>query len=715
MGRLLKIVLALLAALLVLMLGAAAVALLLVDPNEYRDEIETLALAQTGRTLTIDGELGLRVLPCCSVAIDDMRLGNPVEFDDPDFASVRSIRLGLRLLPLLFQQRVVVDEVVLDGLTVNLLRRADGVSNWEFETAAAPDAPPVDADASTTSLPELSVAGIRIDEASLVFRDDTAGTHVAVDELSVSTGPVAMGEPVTFDATLRVRDLVSQASVSAALKALFLLDGNVVSLSKFASTTTVSAPDLPGGSARITLSDGAIRADLESGRISLDGIATQIAAAGVELGIGVSGSIEGDAMALSGTLGIAPFSPRKVLATLGEPPIETTDPSVLSSAEAQADWSLTAERIDVSALHVKLDDSTITGGLGVRYGGPVAMNFTVEIDAIDVDRYLPPATEEAATGEATTAEPEPLPVETLRDLDLEGRAAIGRLVAGGLTLQNTLAVVRARDGLIRIDPSSADVYDGRYKGQLSLDVKTDVPKLSFTQSLESVQAGGILADLYAAENLQGRLQARIEGNGRGSTADELLGGLRGSVEFDLEDAVYTGADIWYEIRRAVALAKGKAGPAVPAEPQTEITALGFAGTLEDGVLRSNRLIAEIPFIRIGGGGTFDLVQNRIDYDLQARILSRPDFPDADDLADLERITIPIEVTGDAANPRINIDLAELAKNAAVEKGKERLLKKLGLDEPDEAADNTSDATAEPDARDEARKLLKKGLSDLFKR
>ena len=422
MGRLIKIVLAALSVLLVLMLGAAVAALLLVDPNEYRGEIEALVLEQTGRTLTIDGELGLLVLPCCSVAIDDTRLSNPVGWDESanavDFASVRSIRLGLRLLPLVFQQRVVVDEVVLDGLMANLLRRADGAANWEFETGAAPEAPTTEVDAPATALPELSVAGIRITEASLEFRDDTADMHVAVEELSVTTGPVAIGEPVEFDAALRVRDFVSQTSVSATLSSMFLLDGNVVSLSGLESTTEISAPELPGGTARILLSDGAVRADLDSGGISLDGIVTRINAAGVELDVAASGTIEGDVMALSGTLGSAEFSPREVLATLGEPPLETTDPSVLSAAEVQADWSLTAERIDVSSLSVKLDDSNITGGLGASYAGPLAMNFDIEIDAIDVDRYLPPATEESDAGEVDPAEPEPLPVEPLRDLNL---------------------------------------------------------------------------------------------------------------------------------------------------------------------------------------------------------------------------------------------------------------------------------------------------------
>jgi len=142
MSRLLKILLAIVGVLVVLLLGVAVAVMVLVDPNEYRGEIAAAVEEQTGRSFVIDGELGLRVLPCCAVAIDDTRLGNPPGFDEADFASVDSVRLGLQLLPLLFSQRVVVDEVRLDGLAVNLRRRADGAANWTFETGPPTEAPP---------------------------------------------------------------------------------------------------------------------------------------------------------------------------------------------------------------------------------------------------------------------------------------------------------------------------------------------------------------------------------------------------------------------------------------------------------------------------------------------------------------------------------------------------------------------------------------------
>jgi len=70
-----------------------------------------------------------------------------------------------------------------------------------------------------------------------------------------------------------------------------------------------------------------------------------------------------------------------------------------------------------------------------------------------------------------------------------------------------------------------------------------------------------------------------------------------------------------------------------------------------------------------------------------------------------------------AAPKIGVDLAELAKNAAVQKGKDILLKKLGLDEPesqDEAA-TQGDETSDQPQQESTEDLLKKGLRDIFKK
>ncbi|MGI9343357.1 MAG: AsmA family protein, partial [Gammaproteobacteria bacterium] len=193
-----------------LLLAVAVAVSLLFDPNEYRGEIAAFVEEETGRSFAIDGDLGLRVFPCCAVSIDDTRLGNPPGFDEPDFASVKSVRLGLELLPLLFEQRAVVDTITVDGLRANLIRRADGPANWEFETAVADDSAESSAESESgeteADLSGLSVAGISINDAAIEFLDRQAGTHVALESLTITTGQVRAGEAVDLDVEMQVRD-----------------------------------------------------------------------------------------------------------------------------------------------------------------------------------------------------------------------------------------------------------------------------------------------------------------------------------------------------------------------------------------------------------------------------------------------------------------------------------------------------------------------------
>ena len=727
MSRILKYILIGAAVVVVLLLGVAVAVSLLFDPNEYRGEIAAFVEDETGRSFAIDGDLGLRVLPCCAVSIDDTRLGNPPGFDEPDFASVKSVRLGLELLPLLFEQRAVVDRITVDGLRANLIRRADGAANWEFDTAIADDSAESSAESESTEteadLSGLSVAGININDAAVEFLDRQAGTHVALESLTITTGQVRAGEAVDLDVAMQLRDFDSEATVAAELDAglMFAEDAARVDLTDVVGTVKLAAPDLPEDGAMVELQRGDIRADLNTGAAQFENIAASLIAAGVQIDVEAGGEFAGEGFTLSGKVSVPEFSPRDALAKLGEPPIETSDPSVLGAVEASADWALTDKRIDISALNLRLDDSNVTGKLGSNYAQQATTTFDVDLDAIDLDRYMAPTAEDAGGASEAGSDDTDIPVDALRALDIDGRAAIGQLTAGGLSMQNVVANIKARGGVVRIDPSSADVYGGRYAGKLTIDVTGDIPRVTFAQTLDAVQAGGLMTDLYDAKNLEGLMQARLDGAGSGRTTDELIRGLAGSISLDLDDAIYKGADVWYEIRKSVARLKGKPAPEAPSDPQTEITELGFAGNFGDGIMRSERLLAEIPFIRIEGGGALDMLENQLDYRLRARMLSRPDFPDADDLADLEKVTIPITVTGAADDPKIGIDLQELAKDAAVQKVQGRLLKKLGLDEPEAAPDGEaapesgSNATEPATEEEKPRDALKKGLRDLLGR
>jgi AsmA protein len=241
--------------------------------------------------------------------------------------------------------------------------------------------------------------------------------------------------------------------------------------------------------------------------------------------------------------------------------------------------------------------------------------------------------------------------------------------------------------------------------------------------------GRLLSDAADMANLSGLGNVGIKATASGDTVGELLNQLQGDAAFDLQQGLYQGVDLWYEIRKARARLKKIESPAVPENPQTELSE--FAGTLNfsGGTVNNRDFIAKLPFMRLSGNGSINLLESSLDYDLLARVVETPVFADGDDLDSLRGLVLPIQIKGGIDAPQVSVDIGELAKSAAENKLKERLRKKFGLDEPESQKDTaleqpasdqpSSDQTssdqlsAEDQLKQDAKDKVKQKLRGLF--
>src|SRR5512134_3861247 len=97
------------------------------DPNDYKPQIVQLVKDKTGRTLTIEGDIGLKLFPKIGAEVGKVSLSDPA--GTAEFAGLNQAQVYLALLPLLSRQ-VVVDEVRVDGLRANLVKHKDGSTNF---------------------------------------------------------------------------------------------------------------------------------------------------------------------------------------------------------------------------------------------------------------------------------------------------------------------------------------------------------------------------------------------------------------------------------------------------------------------------------------------------------------------------------------------------------------------------------------------------------
>jgi len=704
--------------LVVLSLALSLIVLLLVDPNDYREQIETAVEAQTGRPLTIEGELDLDVLPCCGVSLGPLALGNPPGWQQQKFAEVNQAAVRVQVLPLLLDQELKVGEITLDGLELRLIRRSDGSTNWEF--ASSDQADDVDISDDEAVEPTLDVAGIRVTNGKLVYLDKAAGDEIRLANISLNTGRIRSGTPFDFSAGVDADGLLPDTRARIRLEGTAELPAGqtAAELASAELGIAASGPGLPESGADVTVALGRV-SGLGGDTVTVESLQLDAVLDALRVRLTGSGELAGEQPRFNGRLSIPEFAPRDFLNSLGGEPVATTDPDALQSFALEGDWSVSGDAAKLDNLSGRLDDTALEGILEVLSIERQALAFELELDRIDADRYLAPSTDEDAAEPAEPAESDgdeklDLPLNDLRALDLQGRIGIGALTFSGARLTDVDIVVSADDGLIKLRPLTAKLYDGTYAGNVRLNVRGNVPRLSVNEKLRNVQVQALLGDVGSVAPLSGVASMTIKGNSAGNTVNALIRRLRGDVSFSLEDAAYSGADLWYEIRKARALLQREAAPAPPASPVTRLQELAGSLQFADGKLQNRDLAAALDFMKLTGSGSVNLLDGAIDYSLQAQVTETPVFDDGTQLDKLTGLTLPVTVSGSLTDPSIGVDAKGVATELARDKVREKLIDKLGLEDDELEADGEPAADdAERDPEDEVKDRVKDKLRDLL--
>ena len=434
----------------------------------------------------------------------------------------------------------------------------------------------------------------------------------------------------------------------------------------------------------------------------------QLKAAGLQIDSNIDATRIIDAPQASGRLSVAEFSPRQLAARANIALPKTSDPQVLNTASLSLDFNGSLDAIELQGLKLSADDTQLTGNAAVRDFAQPAIRFDLAVDAIDVDRYLPPQpdTPPAPAPAGAAVEAAGLPLEPLRALDVDGRLSIGKLKAANARLADILLVTKAKDGQLRLHPLQANLYDGSYSGDIRMDVRGDTPKIALDETIKDVQAGPLLKDVLGEAPISGtaNLQAKITTEGTEPTA--MTKTLNGTVKMAFLNGAVEGINIGHMLRSAQARLKGK--PAPPEElKKTDFAELTASATISDGVISNKDLYAKSPLLRIRGKGSVDLPRERLDYRLVTTIVNTATGQAGKDLDELRGLPIPIRIKGPFADPKISLDLKS-ALNAKAKQKLEQKKKKLK-----EKADKAVIKEREK-IKEKAREEVDKALKGLFR-
>lgn len=747
--------------LIVLIIAAAALVTLLivVDPNDYKQEISSQVEKATGRKLILVGDIGLSVFPWVALELGPLSLSNAEGFKADSFARVDAAEVRIKLMPLLKKQ-LVMDTVVLDGLVLNLEKNNAGKNNWddlaEDDSAAGSGSKREinTDDTGTTGLTDVSIAGIKLTNANILWSDATTSENYRLENLNLSTEPLIPGKPTTIDVDF---DFISQkprveVGISLNTRASAGLDSQQYKLAGIDFSAQAKGAGLPFSKAVIAFT-GDINADMAKQLVTVDGLAITIKAnkgeqvidaslssqvsanlanqktilKAFDLSVGVtdpalpggkvdlilttdiSADMQQQTMTLSalavkahdllinghiqvnkilsdnpnfdGHVDINPFNLRQLADQMAIELPPMADASALELVQVKTDFTGSARQFSAKQLDITLDNSKLRGRLAVNDFTNPTIDFKLALDEIDIDRYLPTESkqEKASTPppqNAATAAANELPLDSIRQINTKGTLDIGKLTVNSTHSEKIHLEINAANGLIKLHPVSANLYQGLYQGNISLDARGRVLKFALHHNLKNVQVGPLLKDLTGDDKISGTANNRIKLRGSGANVDQIKQTLSGSGQFSFTDGAVKGVNIADSIRRAEAALKGETLPPSDAPLKTDFSSLTGSFTAAKGTITNKDLLAKSPLLRINGAGKIDLPTENIDYALKVTVVGTYEGQGGRDMSELKGLTIPVKITGDFDNPKPTVDLAKLIREQASQEVKNKVTDKL---------------------------------------
>ncbi len=270
-----------------ILLAGAVTLYTLFDAARLKEQFIQRVGQQTGRQLTIAGDLKLSIWPQIGLRTGALSLS---EVDGKsELLKLDSANVSVAVLPLL-SGKIEAKHIELDGLTLRLVKYRDGrlnVDDWLGKDASKGDSPspPLAAESPAASSYEISLAGIDIRDLRLTYLDERSGKTTEIRDLDLSTAEVVSN---TKERTLTVEKFkLAIHLVKDDLKLLLELVSPKLAMTSgilkadFAASLDLAGQTIPAGRLRMPANiqltadvlqrtaKGAVAAQLEESTIDL--------------------------------------------------------------------------------------------------------------------------------------------------------------------------------------------------------------------------------------------------------------------------------------------------------------------------------------------------------------------------------------------------------------------------------------------------------------
>ncbi|OOE41263.1 hypothetical protein BZG00_03630 [Salinivibrio kushneri] len=685
--------------LVVVVIGGIAAVLTTINPNQFKPLLVEQVKKQTGYDMVIGGDIAWQFWPSLGFSVEDVAIKNRPGFDEPDLMRLSQARLSVDVLPLM-SQTLQVGEIILQDPHVFIQTLSNGESNLTTTSqAAAPQTEPTpesDSSSETTSTEaktwNVSLQGLSVANASVVVKDDQAGTMTALRDVDLKVGNLATDVWTPLSLSLRGEQNDARFAVEGQGELKLASDVIQSQLRKLALTLSAEQGDMAIEQANITLDSFSLG---ETAKLGFN-----VNAQTADIDIESSGKAQ---VTIAKTQDKVTVQGLDMLTTLSGEPIPHQ--SLSQALAADIVFDINQQTVTVSELTSRLndDDVVVDGKVAVKLTEIPQVRFALNTNHINLDTLLPTdaapsqsanASESGANApsssnkQAAPLSKEEPDLSVLKTLDIAGSLAMKGLTVSNVTLGKTRATVAIDRGKVDVSELTTQAYEGSVVVQGMLDATQTPARYQVSKRARGIQVLPLLEDAAEVDLLEGKGNLDINVQGKGLSPYALRQAIQGSVAIFFEDGAINGINLAQMLREAKATLKGESAAAAKEVRKTDFSALTASFTLGNGMARTTDLLLEAPALRVRSDGQTDLLKETLDFDVYTSVVETSKGQGGKDIDELRDVTIPVTVAGTWQSPSYKLDIKQLlSSNKALEekarKEAQRGLKKLLGDKADD--------------------------------
>jgi uncharacterized protein involved in outer membrane biogenesis len=181
---------------------AAFYALLNIDLNDYKQQIETATAEATGRQLELEGDVSIAWSLIPTLVIEKARFSNAKWASGPEMLSLDKFEVRLALYPLL-KREIQVTKILIYGPSILIETNKKGVGNWVFDTVSTAEPEQAETEESS-SIQSVIVHEFDIEQAKIDYIDGVSGDkkQFLIEKLSVNVADLESPINVLLKAVL---------------------------------------------------------------------------------------------------------------------------------------------------------------------------------------------------------------------------------------------------------------------------------------------------------------------------------------------------------------------------------------------------------------------------------------------------------------------------------------------------------------------------------